>query len=1057
MSTVRSRKDGLRIPEVGQVVRCRGQVWAVNEVAGSSQLADPFTDVGRHHMIRLTSLEDDGFGVELTVIWEVEPGTEIIPRQELPRPELGRLDPPARLSAFLDAVRWGAVATADTQALQSPFRAGITIEEYQLDPVVRALSMPRVNLLVADDVGLGKTIEAGLVVQELLLRHRAHSVMVVCPASLCVKWKEEMRDRFGLEFRIVNTAAVRQLRRDRGVGANIFTSFPRLIVSIDWLKGTRAQSLLDEVLVGFDHRRGPRRFDMLIVDEVHSAVPSGRGRYAVDSLRTRAIKRLAPHCEHRLFLSATPHNGYQVSFTALLEMLDPQRFARGVEPNPRQLARVLVRRLKRELRDELPPRGGGVPVFPERRVVEVPVEYPDDERWAHEQLNRYAELRRGRNRSGSGRSATNFVTLLLKKRLLSSSAAFANTLAEHRATMARAASSAPASERQIRAAWDRAVDDSGDDDSGDSVAEALRTVGRGQAHLSGDEQQLLDELASWAESRRYSTDARAEALIMWLTETCRDEAGGWNDERVIVFTEYRDTQKWLYDLLLNRGLGGRGGDRIALLFGGMEEHRRERTKAKFQADPSRSPLRILLATDAASEGIDLQRHCWRLLHWEIPWNPSRLEQRNGRVDRHGQQSPVVEVRHFVPEGWAEQPRGFATEMGFLSLVAWKVEQIREDLGSVGLVLSNQISEAMLGHRHGLDQAALDRARSHLATGVLRVERKLRRELDRCHEKLEASIDELGLTPERVERVVQTALEIANQPSLLPGPEFGTFRLPVLAESWQRAGDGMTDRLSGEPLPFSFNRSVVGGRDDVVFAHLGHRLVAQSLRLLRAEVWATGADRKLARVAVRLVAGQPRILESGDIGLLCHARLVLTGAGGHRLHEELVIAGGRLRSGRFAAIRAQRDLSALLASASEDAVEADAAMNRVAADWDDIAKPGLDRALNRRSEDVQESRLRALQSRADAEANGVRQVLGDLQTQIDSELRNLEIAHIEQLSLFSDSERDQAERDLDALRRRLDEIPDEIEREVAAIRRRYSDPEPHVFPAAVTILVPRGDS
>jgi len=173
--------------------------------------------------------------------------------------------------------------------LQAPFRSGITIEDYQLDPVVRALTMPRANLLIADDVGLGKTIEAGLVVQELLLRHRARTVLVVCPAGLTIKWEEEMRDRFGLEFRIVNTDAVRELRRDRGVGANVFTSFPRLIVSIDWLKDHRAQSLLDEVLAGVDHRRTPRTFDLLIVDEVHSAAPSGRGLYAVDSLRTLVL------------------------------------------------------------------------------------------------------------------------------------------------------------------------------------------------------------------------------------------------------------------------------------------------------------------------------------------------------------------------------------------------------------------------------------------------------------------------------------------------------------------------------------------------------------------------------------------------------------------------------------------------------------------------------------------------------------------------------------------------------------------------------------------------
>ena len=105
----------------------------------------------------------------------------------------------ARLAALLDAVRWGAMTSADPKALQAPFRSGIQIEDYQLDPVVRALRMPRVNLLVADGVGLGKTIEAGLVIQELLLRHRARTVLIICPASPCLKWKTEMTEKFGLD------------------------------------------------------------------------------------------------------------------------------------------------------------------------------------------------------------------------------------------------------------------------------------------------------------------------------------------------------------------------------------------------------------------------------------------------------------------------------------------------------------------------------------------------------------------------------------------------------------------------------------------------------------------------------------------------------------------------------------------------------------------------------------------------------------------------------------------------------------------------------------------
>ena len=354
--------------------------------------------------------------------------------------------------------------------------------------------------------------------------------------------------------------------------------------------------------------------------------------------------------------------------------------------------------------------------------------------------------------------------MLLKKRLLSSPSAFANTLAQHRVTLDRRdTAQTAASEAQMQAAWDRSDDEVADDESGEVVAEVLTTASRGQAPLTAEERELLNRLGGWVEERRNRPDARAESLLGWLTDICRTADGGWTDERVIIFTEYRDTQKWLVDLLLTHDFGGDGGDRIATLYGGMDTDDRERTKAEFQAHPSRSPVRILVATDAASEGIDLQRHCWRMLHWEIPWNPSRLEQRNGRVDRHGQPHPFVEIRHFVPEGWEDDTSGFATELGFLSRVAYKVEQIRDDLGSVGSVLADQVGDAMLGRRTTIDDDAIDRARSKPATKVLQVERKLREGLARCHERLQESMDELNLTPDRVERVVATALDVANQP------------------------------------------------------------------------------------------------------------------------------------------------------------------------------------------------------------------------------------------------------------------------------------------------------
>jgi len=148
----------------------------------------------------------------------------------------GGFDQPAHLEAFLDAVRWGAASIADTRQLQTPFRSGIEIESYQLDPVVRAIQMPRVNLLIADDVGLGKTIESGMVVLELMLRHRANRVLVVCPSSLQIKWRDEMLEKFGLDFAIVDSALIKRLRRERGLYANPWTHFPRLITSMDYLK-----------------------------------------------------------------------------------------------------------------------------------------------------------------------------------------------------------------------------------------------------------------------------------------------------------------------------------------------------------------------------------------------------------------------------------------------------------------------------------------------------------------------------------------------------------------------------------------------------------------------------------------------------------------------------------------------------------------------------------------------------------------------------------------------------------------------------------------------------
>jgi hypothetical protein len=235
-------------PEQGQLVTVRQRQFVVTEVVKSVLPESPIRRLGdgAQHLISLASVEDDALGEELKVVWEVEPGAHVLEKVALPEPT--GFDDPDRLDAFLDAVRWGAASTADVKNIQSPFRSGIKNEDYQLDPVVRAIQMPRANLLIADDVGLGKTIEAGMTILELIIRHRANRVLVVCPASLQVQWKEQMRDKFGLDFRIVDSELMRDLRRKRGIHANPWTHFPRLITSIDFLKRERPLRLFRETL-----------------------------------------------------------------------------------------------------------------------------------------------------------------------------------------------------------------------------------------------------------------------------------------------------------------------------------------------------------------------------------------------------------------------------------------------------------------------------------------------------------------------------------------------------------------------------------------------------------------------------------------------------------------------------------------------------------------------------------------------------------------------------------------------------------------------------------------
>lgn len=230
--------------------------------------------------------------------------------------------------SYLKTMRWNCSTSTDRKLFQAPFRAGIRLDPYQLEPLRKALRLPRVNLFVADDVGLGKTIEAGLIARELLLRKKVREIVVSCPPSMLLQWQEELSSRFGLQFEILDKEYVRRVRRERGFSVNPWTTHSRFLIS-HWLliEESYTAGLRD---LRSDPDQGFRPATLFILDEAHHAAPASGQKYAIDSQTTIAVRNLAPCLEHRLFHSATPHNGHSNSFSALLEILDPQRFCRGV-------------------------------------------------------------------------------------------------------------------------------------------------------------------------------------------------------------------------------------------------------------------------------------------------------------------------------------------------------------------------------------------------------------------------------------------------------------------------------------------------------------------------------------------------------------------------------------------------------------------------------------------------------------------------------------------------------------------------------------------------------
>jgi superfamily II DNA/RNA helicase len=1031
------------LPEPGQVVEVRGSSWAVANVQAQGLPRSPADEASAHlnHIVDLQSLDEDRLGEQLSVIWELEVGQTVTPAQGLPEhinPEA--FDDPLALAGFIDAMRWGAVTSADANRYQAPFWSGVAVEAYQLEPLRRALSSPRTNLLLADDVGLGKTIEAGLVLQELLLRHRARSVVVVCPPSLALKWQDEMRDKFGLQFTIVNSELMAEVRRTHGLQANPFLLYPRVIVSMAWLPKVRAQRLLRDVYAQTNSPNSGKRyaFDVLIVDEAHHVAPAspsaaagGRG-YAVDTQRTVAVRQLADKCEHRLFLSATPHNGYPESFTALLEMIDPRRFSRGAMLDSKALKEVAVRRLKQDVPDK---------GFKKRQVKSIAFTPSADEQ---EMFSLLDEILRSSAKQNGIKSGGDIVAMLLKKRFLSSPFAFGMTLSHYLSSKAQ------------RGLTDADYDDvfgEGQSDEEEGLwehdeAERLRESKKSDP-LSAAKPGQLEKLSAWGLEYESRPDSRLAALITYLDATCRPDGKLWTNERVVVFTEYAHTVDWLQRVLAQRGYA----DRLAVIQGSTPPEDREYIRSQFTADPATEPVRVLLATDAAGEGIDLQNYCHRLVNFDVPFNPSRLEQRIGRIDRYGQ-TFEPEVYNFIPVSSAST---YDADADFIGRIAKKVAQVEYDLGKANQVIGAEIQEHFTKRAPAKSKAkgvdANEVINSALAGG-----RELNARLTQLEQEFDSSRAELHLQPANLRRVVDTALRINHQPPLIEVGDDRTdaemFQLPALTVGWQDTLKGLDTRLKpGVQRPITFDPSAAEGRSDLVYVHLGHPIVQKAQRLLRRSLWSV--DAPLNRVSAVVVDGLPESFVAAV------TRMVLVGRGGLRLHEEVFLVGVRLQ-GRRAMAEEKAEAALDQALDAENLKLADTkARKELCEMWNASGAPlraRLLESMETRAQRRHDAVLDQLAKRQTSDVQRAHDIFSAFRTNLRDSLAQLRSKQAEaEAMLWADDQQAQWRRDIETMQRRLDDLDEEEAREVSAIEERYADVKPHTTAAAVVFALTAEDA
>jgi len=1095
VTTIRTVTE--RPPAPGELVQVRSRRWLVEEVVESKT-------AGQSPLVRLACADDDAQGQTLDVFWDYEIDRWILKEEGWRALAEKGFDAPRQFAAFLHTLRWNCVTATDPNLFQSPFRAGIKIEAYQMEPLRKALRLPRVNLFIADDTGLGKTIEAGLIARELLLRKKAKTIVVAAPPSMLEQWKAELEERFGLVFEILDRAYLTRMRRERGFGVNPWRTHSRFLVShnllIDPTYADPMREWLGPILPG----------SLLILDEAHHAAPASGGHYGIETKFTRAVRDLSDRFEHRLFLSATPHNGHSNSFSTLLELLDPYRFTRGVKVRGKKaLEDVMVRRLKEDVRAV---QGG----FPQRDVVRIEIDWlPDNapELMLSRLLDEYRTAREERFASTTRRTqaAAGLLVVGLQQRLLSSIEAFARSLKVHRATVekqwekGRAAAAEAVKGTEEAELFTTAPD--ADDERAELTPEELEAEETAQieavtATAEADsprdasakalwrrEQALLGRMQEIAENTRHLPDVKTGRLIDWIRgNLCPDlppfgqrpkgSPPKWNNRRVLIFTENREGTKRYLRTILEQATEGtdRADERIEVIDGLTSGARRKEIQRRFNTDPAKDPLRILLATDAAREGLNFQAHCTDLFHFDLPWNPGRIEQRNGRIDRKLQPAPEVRCHYFVlPQ---------RTEDRVLEVLVKKTETIKKELGSLSKVIDDDIERRLrqgIRHRDAeslareIEHADLDAEKKRITEEELEAIRErqedLKAQIARCQDLLENSRAWTGFEAAPFREALSCSLELFGANPLAETTDEEGRRVWAFPPLDRRAETDPSWAATLDTLraPRKQNQKLVEWRreapirpvvfedtgvltEDIVHLHLEQRVAQRLLARFRSQGF---IYHDLSRACLAQAADSiPRVILLG--------RLSLYGQGAERLHEELVPVTARWvepsqRKGLlqpYAREAEAKTLDLLERSLGDPGrrVLGETVQRKLL----DAAARDIEELLPRlepRAEELAAVAIEKLRKRGEREEKDLRDTLERQRERVREELAKHE-GEFQQLTLnFDEDEKRQLEANMRSWRSRLEQFNRDLEREPQRIREFYEVRAKRVEPVGLVYLWP----